>query len=59
MHPVIIQDVRVLVSNHLRLCMTGVSLNGFDVAAVQFQLIGDTGVAQTVKNHLRQIVSLD
>ena len=39
--------------------MPGVSLNGFDIASVQLQLIGDTGVAETVEDYLWKIMFLD
>lgn len=39
--------------------MSGVSLNSLDIASVQFQLIGDTGVAETVEDYLRKTMFLD
>lgn len=59
MHPVIVQNVGILIRDHLRLCVTGISLNRFDVAAVQLQLIGDAGMAQTVEDNLWQLVFLN
>ena len=53
---VIVQNVRILIRNHLGLCMTGIALNRFDIAAVQLQFISDTGMAKTVENDLRQII---
>ena len=38
MHPVIVQNMGILIRDHLRLCVTGISLNRFDVAAVRFSL---------------------
>ena len=53
---VLVHDMGVLICHHLGLRVTGVSLDGFDVTAGQLQFISDAGVAQGVKNHLRQIV---
>ena len=36
---------------HLDLCMTGIALNGFHIAAVQLQLVSDTGMSETMENH--------
>ena len=57
--PVIIQDMRVLVRDHLGLRMTGIALNCFNITPVQFQLIGDTGMSQAVKYHRREIMLLN
>ena len=59
MHPVIVQNMGILIRDHLRLCVTGIPLNRFDVAAVQLQLIGDAGMAQTVEDNLWQLVFLN
>ncbi len=34
---------------HLDLCMTGIALNGFHIAAVQLRLVSDTGMSETMK----------
>ena len=39
--PVIVQNVGILVCDHLCLCVSRVALDGFDISSVQFQLIGD------------------
>lgn len=43
---ILIQNIRVLVCDHLSLRMTGITLHGFYIAAVQLQLIGDTGMSK-------------
>lgn len=53
---VFVHDVGVLVGYHLGLCVTGVSLDRLDISAGQLQFVSDAGMAQGVKNHLRQIV---
>lgn len=53
---VFVHDVGVLVGYHLGLRVTGVSLDRLDISAGQLQFVSDAGVAQGVKNHLRQIV---
>ena len=42
--PIIIQNVCVLLGDHRSLCMTGIALHGFDIAAVQFELVCNAGV---------------
>lgn len=54
--PVLIENVGILVSNHGCLCVTGVTLYGLDVALVQLELVGDTGVPKAVEDDRRQIV---
>ena len=44
---------------HLDLCMTGIALNGFHIAAVQLQLVSDTGMSETMENHFRQSLLLN
>ena len=39
--------------------MTGVTLYGLDVALVQLELVGDTGVPKAVEDDRRQIVFFD
>lgn len=39
--------------------MAGITLNRFDIAAVQFQLISDAGMTKTVKDDLWQIILLN
>ena len=36
--------------------MAGVALDRLDVAAVQLQFISDAGMAETVENHLREVM---
>lgn len=49
--PIIIQDMCILLCDHRSLCMAGVTLNGFDVTAVQFELVCNTGVSEAMKDH--------
>lgn len=56
---VFIQNMRVLIRDHLGLGMTGITLYGFYITAIQFQLIGDAGMTQAVENDLWQIMLLD
>ena len=37
---------------HVRLCMTGISLDCFNISATKFQLVGDTGMTQAVKHYI-------
>ena len=39
--------------------MTGIALNGFHIAAVQLQLVSDTGMSETMENHFRQSLLLN
>ena len=39
--------------------MTRITLNRFDIAAVQLQLISDAGMTKTVKDDLWQIILLN
>ena len=56
---VFVDDVGVDVGHHGDLGVAGVALYGFDVTAVQFEFIGDAGVAETVENDFREVVVLD
>ena len=49
--PIIIQNVCVLLGDHRSLCMTGIALHGFDIAAVQLELVCNAGVSEAVENH--------
>ena len=57
--PIIIQNVCVLLGDHRSLCMTGIALHGFDIAAVQLELVCNTGVSKTVENYFGKIVFLN
>ena len=57
--PIIIQDMCILLGHHRSLCMAGVTLNSFDITAVQFELVCNTGVSKAVKDHFREIVFLN
>ena len=57
--PVIIKDMRIYLGNHGSLGMPGVTLDSFNIAAVQFQFISDTGMAQAVEYDLRKIMFFD
>ena len=39
---------------HIRLCMSGISLNYLDISTTQFQLVRYTGMTQTVKHYIRK-----
>ena len=49
--PVIIQDVCILLCDHGCLRMTRITLNGFDIAAVQFELVCNTGMPEAVEDY--------
>lgn len=44
--PIIIQDMCILLCDHRSLCMAGVTLNGFDITAVQLEFVCNTGVSE-------------
>ena len=52
--PIIIQDMCILLCDHRSLCMAGVTLNGFDITAVQLEFVCNTGVSEAVKDHFTQ-----
>ena len=41
---VFVQDMRIDFRDHVNLCMAGISLGGFEIPFVQFQLVGRAGV---------------
>lgn len=51
-YAVFIQNMRILVRDHFRLCVTGIPLHSLDVTAIELQLVGDAGMPETVKDHL-------
>ena len=53
--PIIIQNVCVLLGDHRSLCMAGVTLNGFNITAVQFEFVCNTGVSEAMKDHFGEI----
>ena len=53
--PIIIQNVCVLLGDHRSLCMTGIALHGFDIAAVQLELVCNAGVSEAVENHFGEM----
>ena len=57
--PIIIQDMCILLCDHRSLCMAGVTLNSFDITAVQFEFVCNTGVSEAVKDHFGKIVFLN
>ena len=57
--PIIIQDMCILLCDHRSLCMAGVTLNSFDITAVQFEFVCNTGVSEAVKDHFREIIFLN
>lgn len=54
--PIIIQDMRILLCDHRSLCMAGVALHGFNITAVQFEFVCNTGVSEAMKDHFGEIV---
>ena len=44
------------IGHHIDLGVAGVSLHGFDVAAVEFELVSHTGMSQTVENNIGEVV---
>ena len=58
-NPAFIKDMRILIRDHFRLCMSRIPLNSLDVAAIKLQLLRDTRMPQTMKNDFRQIILLD
>ena len=53
---VFVENMRILVSNHLCLEMTGIALHRLDVTTIQLELIGNARVTQTVKHHRRKVI---
>lgn len=51
--------MRILVGYHTCYCVTGVTLNRLDIAAVQLQLVCNTGMTKAVKHNLGQIMRFD
>ena len=56
---VIIQNMRVHIRNHIDLSMAGITLYRFDVPTIQFQLISNTTMTETVKYNRWEIIVLD
>ena len=52
--PVLINDMTIHFRYHVRLCMSGISLDCFDISTAQFQFVCNTCMAPTVKNHIRK-----
>ena len=52
---VLIQNVGVNLSDHVRLCVARIALRCLDVTVVQLQLIGRAGVPEGVENHIRKV----
>ena len=50
--PVLVNDIYLCY--HVRLCMSGIALNHFNVSSTELQLICDTCMSETMKNHIRQ-----
>ena len=48
--PIIVQDMCILLCDHRSLRMTGIALHGFDIAAVQLELVCNTGVSRSLPN---------
>ena len=45
---VLVQNVRIHAGNHVDLRMARVALSGFQVAVVQFQFVGGTGMTEGI-----------
>lgn len=56
---VFVDDVGVDVGHHGDLGVAGVALYGFDVTAVQFEFIGDAGVAEAVEDDFGEVMVFD
>ena len=56
---VFVNDMAVYIRYHIGLGVSGVSLDGFDIAAVQLQLVCDAGVSEAVKYNRRKVVVTD
>ena len=52
--PVLVNDMAICLCYHVRLCMSGIALNRFNVSSTELQLICDTCMSETMKNHIRQ-----
>ena len=55
----LVQNVRILIRYHCRLCMTGIPLHRLNIAAIQLEFVGDAGVPQTMEADLRKRVCLN
>ena len=53
---VFIKDMTIHFRYHVRLCMSGISLDCFDISTAQFQLVCNTCMVQTMKNHYKVIL---
>lgn len=53
---VVVQDVGIPFRDHRGLCVAGITLNGFNIASAEFELIGCAGVPEAVKDYLGKIV---
>ena len=56
---VIIQNMRVHIRNHIDLSMTGITLYRLDVSTIQFQLISNAAMTETVKHNRWEIIVLN
>ena len=56
---IIVQVVSIPFRHHRGLCVTGIALDGLDVAAAEFELVGRTGVMETVEDYLGKIIVLN
>jgi hypothetical protein len=48
----------IYIRNHADLSMSGVALNCLDISTIQFQLIGNTAVSETVENNRWEIIGV-
>ena len=56
---VIVQNVGIPFCDHRGLCVAGVALDGFNIAAAEFELIGRAGVPETVKDDFGKVIILN
>ena len=56
---VIIQNMRVHIRNHIDLSMAGITLYRLDISTIQFQLISNAAMTETVKYNRWEIIVLD
>ena len=56
---VIVQNMRVHIRNHIDLSMAEIPLYRLDISTIQFQLISNTAMTETVKYNRWEIIVLD
>lgn len=51
---ILVQNVSIDTGYHVDLGMARIALGGFQIAVVEFQFVGGTGMTERMKDHLRQ-----